>query len=55
MPKPFPSEFFVSGFCVLLMIVLQADPDVRVSSVAREIAPCLGIFPCYPGAVVASG
>lgn len=44
MAKPFPSEFRERALR-LVDDRLRADPDVRVSSVAREIAPRLGISP----------
>ena len=44
MPKPFPPEFRDRALR-LVDDRLRADPDVRVSSVAREIAPRLGISP----------
>ena len=42
MPKPFPPEFRERALR-LVDERLQADPGVRVSVVAREIAPRLGI------------
>lgn len=54
MPKPFPPEFRERALR-LVDERLQADPDVRVSVVTREIAPRLGISPCHSEAVVAPG